>query len=155
MTVPAEYNDVSLSISPTGIYDIGLNVKTTGEEVISALQKINNTLNDLQLGWNGTSAAEAKDFADQWTAAMTNLFGDGSGDSSGAGVLNQVIATLLTAGGNYGAADGNVASMFNSLASGLSAPGGGGPDSAPIPAGGPLTDGSLSSVGETGWTAIA
>ena len=164
MTVPAEYNAVSLIISPTEIYDAGLNVQTAAEDVINALKTINDTLDALQLGWDGTTAAEAKDFSDQWTAAMTNLFGDdskGKGASTttttgtaGMGVLSQVIETLLTAGGNYGSAEGNVTSMFTSLSSGLSVAGGGSDDTAPMPPGSPVSDGTLSSVGEINWTAL-
>jgi hypothetical protein len=154
VTVPANYNAVSLTIAPTMVYQTGLNLKTTVSDIVDALTSIGNTLTDLQLGWDGATAAEAKDFASQWTACMTNLLGNGDPNATGAnmGVLNQAIAALITAGGNYGAAEQSVQSMFTSLSSQLTGPGGGS-DTAAIPPGSSLTDGSLSAVGEINWTA--
>jgi uncharacterized protein YukE len=152
VTVPAEYNAVNLSMTPSEISDTGIALELAADEVISALNSINTTLGNLQLGWAGTTATEAKDFVDQWTAAMTNLFGSKK-DASG-GVLNQAITTLTTAAGNYADAEQSVAAMFNSLSSSLGSATGGGSDTTPIPASPSVTDGSQSAVGESNWTAL-
>jgi uncharacterized protein YukE len=152
VTVPAEYNAVSLSMTPSEVSDTGLALGLAADEVISALNSINTTLGNLELGWAGTTATEAKDFVDQWTAAMTNLFGSQK-DASG-GVLNQAIITLTTAAGNYSDAEQSIVTMFNSLSSSLASATGGGSDTTPIPAGNSITDGSQSAVGESDWTAL-
>ncbi|HEY2579812.1 MAG TPA: hypothetical protein VGI74_26165 [Streptosporangiaceae bacterium] len=151
MTVPADYNAVNLSMTPSEISQTSMALQLAVEEVVSSLEVINTTLSDLALGWAGSTATEAKDFIDQWLAAMTNLFGSDKGATQG--VLNQVMTILANAAGNYSSAEQSVVSMFSALSSALtSAPGGS--DTAPIPAGTPVTDGSLSAVGESNWTAL-
>ncbi len=155
MTVPAEYNDVALRISPASVYEIGNNIQAAVGNVIDALGSITSTLNGLQLGWVGSTATEAKQFTDQWTAAMTNLFGVGPASGNGSasmGVLQQVIAALMTVGGNYGVAETGIVSMFNSLAAGTTTDKN---TSTSSSTGGPtatsVTDPSQSSVGEINW----
>jgi uncharacterized protein YukE len=151
VTVPADYNAVNLSMTPSEISQTSMALQLAVEEVVSSLEVINTTLSDLALGWAGSTATEAKDFIDQWLAAMTNLFGSDKGATQG--VLNQVMTILANAAGNYSSAEQSVVSMFSALSSALtSAPGGS--DTAPIPAGTPVTDGSLSAVGESNWTAL-
>jgi|HubBroStandDraft_1064217.scaffolds.fasta_scaffold26802_4 hypothetical protein len=154
MTIPADYNAATLHIVPWDVYNAGQIVQNAAEDIIGALTVIGDTLNKLQLGWVGTSAAEAKSFGDEWTAAMTNLFGSNADPSSG--VLNQVIVTLFTAAGNYTASEQAITSMFASMASSLPSPYARTLASdAPAPAEGPgvsVTDGSMSAVGEIGWT---
>ncbi len=151
MTVPADYNSVTLSMTPSEISQTSLALQFAVEEVASSLEVINATITDLALGWAGNTAAQAKDFVDQWLAAMTSLFG--SQDGATKGVLDEVVTILATAAGDYSGAEQAVVSMFSSLSSAL-APGSGGSDnSALIPAGTSVTDGSLSAVGESNWTA--
>jgi uncharacterized protein YukE len=151
VTVPADYNAVNLSMAPAEISQTSLALQLAVEEVVSSLEVINTTLSDLALGWAGSTATEAKDFIDQWLAAMTNLFG--SDKSATQGVLNQVMTILANAAGNYSSAEQSVVSMFGALSSALTAAPSGS-DTTPIPAGSPVTDGSLSAVGESNWTAL-
>jgi hypothetical protein len=152
VTVPADYNAVSLSMTPSEISDTGMALGLAADEIITALNSINATLGDLALGGVGTTATEAKDFVHQWTAAMTNLFG--SKKSPSAGVLNQAITTLMVAGGNYQAAETNISDWFNALSSSLTSASSGGANTGPIAAGSDVTDGKLSAVGEINWTAL-
>ncbi len=151
MLLPADYNAVNLTMTPAEISSTSQALGLAVDEVISSLDVINSTLNDLALGWAGTTAAEVKDFGDQWTAAMDNLFG--SGKKTSVGVLDQVITALATAADNYSSTEQSVAAMFNALDSSLSVKTPGGSDTTPIPAGTSVTDGSQSAVGETNWTA--
>ena len=113
MTVPADYNAVNLSMAPSAISQTSLALQLAVEEVVSSLEVINTTLNDLALGWAGSTATEAKDFIDQWLAAMTNLCGSAKGATQG--VLNQVMTILANAAGNYSSAEQSVVSMFSAL----------------------------------------
>src|SRR5579859_40036 len=151
MTVPADYNAVNLSMAPLEISQTSLALQLAVEEVVSSLEVINTTLSDLARGWAGNTATQAKDFTDQWLAAMTNLFGSDKGATQG--VLNQVMTILANAAGNYSSAEQSVVSMFSALSSALTSTAGGS-GTAPIPAGTSVTDGSLSAVGESNWTAL-
>lgn len=159
MTIPADYNAVSMRVTPSELSTAADAIKSLVGLVANELTSIGDTLTNLELGWDGSTAAEAKSFSSQWMAAMTELFGppDGSSGHSGQasypGVLNAVVTGLEAAAGNYSAAESAIESMFGALSSQLGAAGqGSGQD--PIPAGTSITDGSLSAVGEINWTAI-
>jgi hypothetical protein len=151
MTMSADYSYTNLHIVPWDVYNAGQIVANSAQDISDALVVIADTLSKLKLGWVGTSAAEAQSFGDEWTMAMTNLFGT-SGDPW-LGALGQVIVTLYTAAGNYTASEEAITSMFGSLATSLSAHAAS--SGGPAPAVGPgdlVIDPTLSAVGEVGWT---
>jgi hypothetical protein len=152
VTVPADYSAVTLSMTPSEISQTSLALQFAVEEVASSLEVINTTITALALGWAGDTATQAKDFVDQWLAAMTSLFG--SQDGATPGVLADVVTILADAAGDYSGAEQAVVSMFSGLSSALAPGSGGSASSAPIPAGASVTDGSLSAVGESNWTAV-
>jgi len=143
--VPAVYDDVSMTFAPVTLYQAGEAIATDVNGVVDALSSIMNTLSSLRLGWAGATAAEAQQIGDAWTACMTNLFGTGETNT---GVLGQLITVLLTAASNYDAAEVSNTAMFTQLAGGLTG-GGGNPVGA---ASDPVTDPSVSSVGEIGFS---
>jgi uncharacterized protein YukE len=157
MTVPASYDAVTMTVNPGLLQMSGDMIQDAAEDIVTALNTIDNTLSNLQLGWAGQTAQEAEDFGDQWMAAMTGLFGNANNPKSG--VMDQVIVALLTAAGNFSNAEDAVISMFGQLAMGIvnGSSGSSGSDTDPIlaPTGtAAQPDGNLSAVGEIGWTSI-
>jgi uncharacterized protein YukE len=148
--LPASYDAVSIKVAPAQLRNSSVNIETWVIDIFNEIESISSALSKLHAGWDGTSAAEAQDFSNQWTAAMTQLYG--SADGSSAGLLSLVASGLLAAAGNYSAADTALTTMFGSLSTQLSAASSG-DDTSPIPAGAAITDGSLSAVGEVSWTA--
>jgi hypothetical protein len=152
VTVPASYDNVTLSVEPGPLMMAADMIKGAADDVVAALNTINSTLNDLQLGWDGTTAAEAQDFADQWLAAMTGMFGTSKDPNSG--VMNQVITALMSEVGNASSGENSIVQMFATLqailtAGALSTPA---PDTAPLPAGtGGTFDMSLTAITEINW----
>lgn len=153
MTVPANYDAVTMSVEPGPLNYAADSIGDATNSIISALNSIGNALSGLRLSWNGDASSEATDFADQWLSAMTGLFGSDSNPQSG--VINQVIIALLTAAGNYSSSEESLTSMFTQLASSISAGPNDGSDTAPIPAGTDTPDASLSAVAEINWTSVA
>lgn len=151
MTVPADYDGVTMTVEPGPLQMSADMIEDAAEDIVAALNSINTTLSNLQLGWDGNTAAEAQDFSNQWMAAMTGMFGSESDPQSG--VMNQVIIALLTAAGNCSSAENAIVKMFGTLSSelGSSSSGSG---TGPIAAGTTVTDPTLTAVAETTWTSI-
>ncbi len=143
------YDTATLNVSPGQLYYSSEMLTGAATDVVDALNSINATLNGLQLGWAGTTAAEAKDFADEWTAAMVALFGNGKDTDQG--TLNQMITLVATAAGNFGGAEQAITQMFTGMYDTLtthqlaSA-------NAPIPALNTMLDATQSAVGESNWS---
>lgn len=152
MTIPADYNAVTMSIEPGLLQHNAGQIGDATKEIIAALNSIGETLSSLKLSWDGSSAAAAQDFANQWMAAMTGLFGSQSDPS--AGVINQAVVVLLTAVGNYSNVEETNTQMFETLSSSISSGSSSGSDTAPIPAGTMQPNGNLSAIAEIDWTSI-
>jgi hypothetical protein len=119
VTVPANYDAVTLAVEPGPLMMGALMVQDAVQDVGNALTAIDNTLNGLQLGWDGTTAAEAQDFNTQWQAAMRGLFGTDQDPKSG--VMNQVIIALMTAVGDSSNAENSIVQMMAALQAALTA----------------------------------
>jgi uncharacterized protein YukE len=153
VTVPAEYDAVTMAVEPGALNFAADLIQASVNEIVSALNKIGDTLSNLALGWAGSSAAEAKDFSNQWMNAMTGLFGSKIDPKSG--VMNQVNIALLTATGNYSSAESAITKMFDDVTS-MIGTAASGPDTAPIPvpAGTLIPDATLSAVAEIDWISV-
>jgi hypothetical protein len=154
VTVPASYDGVTMSVEPGPLDFVAEGIKDSALAIVTALNTINKTLNDLHLGWDGASATEAKDFANKWQAAMIGMFGTGKDPKKG--VMNQVIIALKSAVGNYSNAESNVVMLFMnfdaSLISGSLTPT---PDTTPLPSGPSGTfDMSSTAITEINWTGL-
>jgi uncharacterized protein YukE len=154
VTVPANYDDVAMNVEPGPLNMAADGIQDAAEGVVAALNTINKTLEELHLGWDGASAAEAKDFSSKWLAAMTGMFGTSKDPKKG--VMNQVIIALKAAVGNYSNAEDKIGLMFMSfeamLISGSQTQT---PDTTPIPAGQSGTfDMSSTAITEIDWTGI-
>jgi uncharacterized protein YukE len=154
VTIPANYDGVSMSIEPGPLNFAADGIQDSAQSVVHALDTINKTLNDLQLSWDGKSAAEAHDFADRWQDAMTGMFG--TKKDAKKGVMNQVIIALKTAVGNFSNGENGAVNMFLGLQSSIS----GGAlaqtsETSPIAAGASGTfDMSLTAITEINWTGL-
>jgi len=155
MPLPNDYNFATMSVEPGPINFGSDMINDSVQSIVDALNAINGALSDLKLGWAGQTAAEARDFSDQWKNAMTGLFGSGSGGQSGAphGVMNQVIVALRTASGNFSNAEIAITQMFKQLSGGLASSNAA--DTDPIPAGPTVYDPSQTAVAEINWTPLS
>ena len=154
MTVPASYDDVSMNVEPMPLSTVANGIQDSAQGIVAALSTINKSLEELHLGWDGASAAEAKDFASKWLDAMTGMFGTSKDPKKG--VMNQVIIALKSAVGNYSNAEEQIEIMFMNfdamLFSGSQTQT---PDTTPIPAGPSGTfDMSSTAITEINWTGI-
>jgi uncharacterized protein YukE len=148
--VPADYSAITLTVVPTELATAATIVDAAVTEVVTCLNSIDDTLNGLELGWNGSTAAEAKDFGDQWAAAMAQMFGTKGHASDG--VLNMVIFALKSSANNYNAAEDAIVGMFSKFGATFVPSGADG--TGPIAAGDTIANGSLSAVGESNWSAL-
>lgn len=128
--VPANYNNANLGINvdPNALWtygatDLPARMKTIGD----AVGRIHDIWNGLKLGWAGTTADEAQDFADRWNVAVTTLFGSKAAPESS--VLYKIAVAVQTASLNYATTEEEVSKMFLDFYRAL--PGGGGTNQPP------------------------
>lgn len=119
MTVPANYDAVTMIVEPGPLMQRATAIKDSVQDIGTALTTLENTLDALQLGWDGNTSAEAQDFNTQWLAAMKGLFGTDKDPSKG--VMNQVIITLITAVGDNSNAENSIVQMMAALQGALTA----------------------------------
>ena len=151
MAIPSNYDSVTMTINPGTLTTAADFAQECGNSIAGALNTIGNTLSGLALGWNGTSAAEAQDFATKWTNAMTQLFGPENDPKTG--VMNQLMGGLTEAAGNYSNCESGITSMFAKLSAALSAAtASSGSDTDPIPPGTTITDATQTAVTEINWS---
>lgn len=119
----ADYDAANLYVDPDGLKTKADALLAQAENTAQSLEKINNTLSALQLGWAGKTADEARDFGNRWEAVMKELFG--SKDHPEKGVLNAIVDGLLTTRGNFSKTEDALVQLFtqfgNDLSSGDSA----------------------------------
>jgi hypothetical protein len=138
---PTNYNDASLNINVDpdalwmyGATDLPAQLKAIGDLV----GRVHDIWNGLQLGWAGTTADEAQDFADRWNGAVTVLFGTQADPQSS--VLYRIAVAVQTASLNYATTEEEVSKMFLDFYDAL--PGGGGTNQPPTrdQSQGPITE---------------
>lgn len=119
MTVPANYDAVTMFVEPGPLMFEALMIQSAAQDIGNALNTLAGALSSLQLGWDGTTAAEAQDFANQWIAAMNGLFGTDKNPQSG--VMNQVVIALMTAVGDASSAENSIVQMMAAMQAALTA----------------------------------
>jgi hypothetical protein len=148
VTSPANYNEVTLTVNPAAMNAAAMIIQAEAMIVSSSIELIGNTLSGLQLSWAGTSAAEAQDFANQWSGAIKRVFGSSDAHP---GSMNLAVNALLMAVSNYSSTEKSLSEMFLSWASAYAdAPTMRSP-APPILAGTTAPDAKISAVGETNW----
>jgi uncharacterized protein YukE len=142
--MPTNYDAANLYCDPDGVKVRADGLTASAQDVVDSLTNIENTLTDLQLGWAGQTADEAKDFGDRWDAVMRELFG--TKEEPDTGVLNAIVDGLLSVRGNYALAEEGLVEFFKNFAGQLSSGGGGG--STPTSAPPSVTDIDLTAISE-------
>jgi hypothetical protein len=99
MSVPASYDDVTISTTPIGLYNAAKELTSLISDVSSQLETIYNTFNDLQLSWVGSAAGEAQKFSNLLNDSTNSLFGTKKNPSEG--VFNRLVDGLQGAAQNY------------------------------------------------------
>ncbi|MFD6420368.1 WXG100 family type VII secretion target [Streptomyces sp. NPDC060198] len=94
------------------------------EQITDTLRTLFDTLDSLQLGWQGDTQAEAQEFADRLSACLATLLGTSDEDAKYS-VLNRVSVALSGAGNNYLLAEDAVVKMFTEFGNALASGGGG------------------------------
>jgi hypothetical protein len=128
----ADYDSSNIYIDPDGLKTKADALLGHAQNVVDSLTNITNTLTNLQLGWAGQTADEARDFGDRWEAVMGELFG--SGDHPEDGVMNAIVDGLLVTRGDFSKAEHALEQMFTQFSNDLASGGGRGsgtPSSAP------------------------
>lgn len=121
MPAPSNYNDggTVFRIDPLTIFrHAKVDLFNEANSIGDAVQNIFNIWEELELGWVGTSAAEAQDFSDRMNANLRQLFGT----KDAPGVLSKIANAIAAASINFGLAEDNVKKMFDSLGTGLDTP---------------------------------
>jgi hypothetical protein len=122
VTAPDNYNLVhegKISVMPEAMFDYGYaHMETVLRNIVGSWNKIVAVWNDLDLGWSGDTADEAKAFQQRLDHVQTQLFGKAAAGGAEAqpGVLDNVRMLVAKAAGNYDRSESVVASVFNSLA---------------------------------------
>ena len=121
-------------VDPPELYEIGVKVNARGEDIVALIRNISNIWADLKLGWAGSTATEAEDFAARWTRTADAFFGkEGDTRSVGSvarlpvdgladivpGVLPKVVTAIQLAAANYGQSEDFVVKMFDEMAAAL------------------------------------
>lgn len=125
----SSYDSVKLVVSPSTLSATYQSVKSLVDDVVSKLEDINNTIDNLQLSWVGDSSTLMNEFTQRWQDAMLSLFGSTSGGQLGA--FGQLLEGLDSASGNYGTAENWVMTSFGQLVDSLMGWGGNGSSSGP------------------------
>ena len=112
------YDTVKLTISPAGLAAANTTVNNLIEDIVKQLTTIMSTMSDLKLSWTGGSASVASEFSDQWSAAMTALFGTKKDPTSG--VLVALAAGLGSAADNYNMAEQTISGWFTAFNAAIS-----------------------------------
>jgi hypothetical protein len=99
MSVPASYDDVTISTTPIGLYNAAKELTSLISDVSNQLEAIYNTFNDLQLSWVGSAAGEAQKFSNLLNDSTNSLFGTKKNPSEG--VFNRLVDGLQGAAQNY------------------------------------------------------
>jgi hypothetical protein len=119
----SSYDSVKLVVSPSTLNETYQSVKSLVDDVVTKLEDINTTLDNLQLSWVGDSSTLMNEFTQRWQDAMLSLFGSTTGGQLGA--FGQLLEGLSSASGNYDTAENWVMTSFLQLANSLMGSGSG------------------------------
>src|ERR1700730_14725153 len=124
MPGPTNYNNsgIMFRIDPTAMWhDSSVELLNVAKQIGDSIENIIQIWDGLRLGWMGSSADEAQDFANRFNANLSHMFGSNADPSSG--VLPRVATAVEGAAINFGVTEDTVWRMFESLNSGLTQPG--------------------------------
>lgn len=120
MPGPENYNDpgIVFRVDPTVVwFEAAVELPKIVKIIHDSMDNIFKIWEGLSLGWNGNSAAEAKDFMDRFSANLHSLFGTTAAPSSG--VLPRMATAAGLAAVNFGGTEDAVMRIFDSLSESL------------------------------------
>jgi hypothetical protein len=119
---PSNYDVVNLTVHPASLSTVGDEVVALLNAVADALTSVYGTLDNLNLGWAGQSAAEAQDFFARWIGVMWSLFGDGTDQRPG--LAGELVSALSVAAGNFDNQENAIVTQFGNFQKAMTATGG-------------------------------
>lgn len=109
----ADYDQSTIGVAPNDLKNKSTEIVALVEQISGALARMNETLEALQLQWQGQSAAAQKDITDEWTRVFGELFG--TQDKPEDGVLNALADHVTNAAKNYAEAEKSANEIFGNL----------------------------------------
>jgi hypothetical protein len=120
----ADYDSVQVFlVSPNDILAHARNIEADSKSIATSLGTIADTLGELNLGWAGKTAEEAKDFGNRWTAVGKELFGTDDHPENGA--LNIVVDGVYIVASLFAGSEQALKDFFTNMTTALAEPGGG------------------------------
>ncbi|MCP2263284.1 WXG100 family type VII secretion target [Promicromonospora thailandica] len=107
----------SFSVDPNGLVASARKIREHTETIIDSLLTIENTLDQLSLGWAGSSADEARDFGQRWQAISWDLFGTEQAPERG--VLAVIASGVATVGDLFARTETSLVEFFETFGQGL------------------------------------
>ncbi|MFI8527551.1 WXG100 family type VII secretion target [Promicromonospora sukumoe] len=107
----------SFSVDPNGLVASARKIKDHTETIIDSLLSIENTLDQLSLGWAGRTADEARDFGRRWQAISWDLFG--TEEAPERGVLAVIASGVGTVGDLFAKTEHSLVEFFDTFGQGL------------------------------------
>lgn len=107
----------SFSVDPNSLVASARKIKDHTETIIDSLLSIENTLDQLSLGWAGQTADEARDFGHRWQAISWELFGTEQAPERG--VLAVIASGVGTVGDLFARTERSLVDFFDTFGQGL------------------------------------
>ena len=116
-----EWPDVVIRVDPVNLFrQVDNALEVYGRRIADSINGIVDTWNELKIGWVGRTKEEAEAFNDEWTAAISTLYG--SKKDPEAGILTQIGQLVGSAAINYGHIETVVTKMFRDFNNSLIGP---------------------------------
>lgn len=109
----ADYDQSTIDVAPNDLKTKSLQIVALVEQISGALVRVNETVEALQLQWQGRSAAEQKEIVDEWSRVFGELFG--TQEKPEDGVLNAIADHVTNAAKNYAEAEKSANEVFGNL----------------------------------------
>jgi hypothetical protein len=133
-------DEVGLAMQIGSLFALARNqIPDYTEMLADALNKITDTLSNLNQGWDSASQQDAQDINDRWQASWTAMFG--TDKEPELGIINRIGNGIESAASNYDLAETSLTQLYQTyqqmvmdLLEGITpAASGGGADSGPPP----------------------
>jgi hypothetical protein len=113
-----DYDGVeTFSVDPNGLVASARRIRDHTETIIDSLVRIENTLDQLSLGWAGRTADEVRDFGHRWQNVSWDLFGTEQAPERG--VLAVIAGGVATVGNLFARTESSLVQFFETFGQGL------------------------------------
>jgi uncharacterized protein YukE len=128
----ADYDTSVIAVSPLNMQTTGGQLSKLAQDVADSLTTINTQLASLKVAWQGKSAADADEVAQDWLRVITELFGTEEEPSKG--VLPALADGVHMSWANFSGTEDGIRKLFADFHTALSGSGSGdGEDSKDTP----------------------